>query len=97
MDPRQILEFVTLRMLGVPVRMLLGFIGEHAVAFPILIILTFWPGSAATLFRVVPLLLSVAVTDPIPTVGGRRRAPSGSRERWPSQPWSCYSSISCGP
>jgi uncharacterized protein involved in response to NO len=64
-----LLGFITLLIFGVSVRMLPGFVNKRAVALPALVLATFWLGNTAALFRVIPLILPVLVTDLTPAVG----------------------------
>jgi hypothetical protein len=63
-----LLGFITLLIFGVSVRMIPGFMQKRKVWSPKLVGATFWLGSLAVVFRVVPLLLPVAVFEAIPAV-----------------------------
>jgi hypothetical protein len=61
--------FITLLIFGVSVRMLPGFLHRKAVASPALVEATLWLGNTATVFRVVPIVLSATTGESIPTLG----------------------------
>jgi len=61
--------FITLLMFGVSIRMLPGFLHQKAVASPALVEATLWLGNTATFFRVLPLVLPVALRESIPALG----------------------------
>lgn len=64
-----LLGFITQLICGVSVRTLPGFLGKRAVAFPPLVAPMFWLVNAATILRVVPLILPSAAKDLTPAVG----------------------------
>jgi uncharacterized protein involved in response to NO len=70
-----LLGFITQLICGVSVRTLPGFVSKRAVAFPHLVAPMFWLVNAATVLRVVPLILPSALKDLTPAVG--RLAQSG--------------------
>lgn len=61
-----LLGFITLLILGMSVRMIPGFMGKKKIASPRLVRATFWLGNGATLFRVLPLVLPVALFEAVP-------------------------------
>jgi hypothetical protein len=48
--------------------MIPGFMGKKKVASPKLVGATFWLGNAATIFRVTPLVLPLALFDMMPSL-----------------------------
>lgn len=62
-----LLGFITNLILGMSVRMIPGFMGERKIASPRLVRATFWLGNSATLFRVLPLVLPVALFEAWPS------------------------------
>ncbi|MFN3477085.1 MAG: hypothetical protein ACK4Z6_05970, partial [Candidatus Methylomirabilales bacterium] len=64
-----VLGFITLLIFGVSVRMLPGFLKKKRVASTALVDATFWLGNAATVFRVLPLILPPGLLDALPAAG----------------------------
>ncbi len=61
-----LLGFVTLLILGMAVRMIPGFVGKKQVAVPMLVSATFWLGNSAAVFRVLPLIMPMALFEAFP-------------------------------
>jgi uncharacterized protein involved in response to NO len=72
-----LLGFITQLICGVSVRTLPGFLGKRAVACPSLVAPMFWLVNAATVLRVVPLILPSAAKDLTPAVGQMARVGFG--------------------
>lgn len=70
--------FITQLIFGMSVRMIPGFMKKKQVASPRLVDATFWLGNAAAVFRVVPLLLPMAVFDAYPSMVPLAQAAFGS-------------------
>ena len=62
-----LMGFVTHLILGMAVRMIPGFMKKKKVASAKLVDATFWLGSCAAVFRILPLLIPVVVFDMIPS------------------------------
>jgi len=63
-----LLGFITHLILGMSVRMIPGFIGKKKVASAKLVDATFWLGNMATVFRVAPLVLPLALFEVMPSL-----------------------------
>ncbi len=63
-----LLGFITNLILGMSARMIPGFMGKKKVASTKLVDATFWLGNTAAIFRVVPLILPLALFDVIPSL-----------------------------
>ncbi len=61
-----VLGFISNLILGMSVRMIPGFMGKKKIAQPKLVSATFWLGNGATLFRVLPLMVPVALFEAAP-------------------------------
>lgn len=61
-----LLGFITLLIFGVAARMLPGFLKKKAVACPVLVVVTFWLGNTAAIFRVLPLILPEGLLEQVP-------------------------------
>jgi heme/copper-type cytochrome/quinol oxidase subunit 1 len=58
--------FITQLILGMAVRMIPGFIGRKAIASARLVDAAFWLANAATVFRVLPLILPLEMFEAMP-------------------------------
>jgi uncharacterized protein involved in response to NO len=73
-----LIGFATHLILGMSVRMIPGFMKKKRIASPRLVEATFWLGNIAAVFRVVPLLLPIAVFEAYPWMVGFMQAAFGS-------------------
>ncbi|MCG8607003.1 hypothetical protein MJD09_18725, partial [bacterium] len=73
-----LIGFATHLIFGMSVRMIPGFMKKKRVASMRLVDATFWLGNAAAVFRVVPLLLPIAVFEAFPWIAGFTQVAFGS-------------------